>query len=141
MRHHWIRDRVNQGQFKVYWEPGQHNLADYPTKHHSGSHHRRVRPIYLYEGDASPTNVQGCVDLLKRDKREAYSSTPKPNARSVRTYVAYALKPIRNSYRVSWADHMPANNTTSIPRQWLKTRKGRIRSILKDPNSISYETH
>jgi hypothetical protein len=40
MRFYWIRDRVCQGQFHIYWGPGQLNLADYFTKHHSASHHR-----------------------------------------------------------------------------------------------------
>jgi len=48
MRFYWLIDRVTQKQFAVQWEPGKNNLADYPTKHHSGSHHRKSRPIYLY---------------------------------------------------------------------------------------------
>ena len=47
MRFYWLRDSTQQGQFHIYWEPGQHNLADLPTKHHPGSHHRRLRPIYV----------------------------------------------------------------------------------------------
>lgn len=66
MRFYWLRDRVKQGQFDIYWEPGKHNLADYPTKHHSGAHHKRVRRIYLYVEGKSPTTVQGCVKLLNQ---------------------------------------------------------------------------
>jgi hypothetical protein len=29
VRFYWIKDRVRQGQFKVYWGPGFQNLADY----------------------------------------------------------------------------------------------------------------
>jgi hypothetical protein len=32
MRFYWIKDRVKQGQFNVYWGPGFQNLADYFTK-------------------------------------------------------------------------------------------------------------
>ena len=32
MRFHWIRDRVKQKQFNVYWRPGKDNLADFFTK-------------------------------------------------------------------------------------------------------------
>jgi hypothetical protein len=39
MRYYWLRDRVRQKQFNVFWEPGINNLANYPTKHHSGAHH------------------------------------------------------------------------------------------------------
>jgi hypothetical protein len=42
MRFYWIKDRVKQGQFKIYWGPGFQNLADYFTKHHS--HTRRIHP-------------------------------------------------------------------------------------------------
>jgi hypothetical protein len=31
MRFYWIKDRVKQGQFIVYWGPGLQNLADYFT--------------------------------------------------------------------------------------------------------------
>ena len=51
-------------QFSTIWEPGCHNLADYYTKHHMPSHHKRVRPIYLYEGHRSPTTLQGCNRIL-----------------------------------------------------------------------------
>jgi hypothetical protein len=42
MRFYWIKDRVEQGQFNVYWGPGFQNLADYFTKHHSLAHHKRI---------------------------------------------------------------------------------------------------
>ena len=55
MRFHWIRDRVKQGKFHVYWEKGEHNLADYFTKHHPAEHHRTKRPIYLHTSAYSVT--------------------------------------------------------------------------------------
>jgi hypothetical protein len=48
MRFYWIQDRVKQRQFDIHWRPGTTNLADYFTKHHSTSHHRRMRPTYLH---------------------------------------------------------------------------------------------
>ena len=47
MRYHWIRDRVQQGQFKAHWERNLYNLADYFTKKHNTAHHRRMRRKYL----------------------------------------------------------------------------------------------
>jgi hypothetical protein len=35
MRYHWLRDRVHQKQFDVYWRPGRENIGDYHTTHHS----------------------------------------------------------------------------------------------------------
>ena len=66
MRFNWLKNRVNeQQQFEIFWDKGIHQLADYPTKHHPGPHHQRVRPIYLYEPDKSPTTMQGCVRILE----------------------------------------------------------------------------
>jgi hypothetical protein len=41
MRFYWIKDRVKQGQFNVYWGPCFQNLADYFTKHHSPAQNTR----------------------------------------------------------------------------------------------------
>ena len=51
MRFYWVRDRVDQGQFHVYWKPGTTNLADYVTKHHTATHHQLMRPIYLHKAN------------------------------------------------------------------------------------------
>jgi hypothetical protein len=48
MRFYWIKDRVKQGQFKIYWGPGFQNLADYFTKHHSPAHQKRIRNVYIH---------------------------------------------------------------------------------------------
>jgi hypothetical protein len=47
MRFEWLLNREQQGQFKIYWRPGETNLADYFTKHHPPSHHRDVRGEFL----------------------------------------------------------------------------------------------
>jgi hypothetical protein len=58
MRFYWIKDRQKQGQYHIYWGPGNTNRSDYFTKHHSPAHHRIMRPHYLHE----PTQAD-------RDKR------------------------------------------------------------------------
>ena len=40
MRYHWIRDRVSDGEFKVYWATGKNNLADFFTKPQPDWRHR-----------------------------------------------------------------------------------------------------
>ena len=47
MRFHWVADRVKQGQFVVYWTPGDQNWADYVTKHHPPSHQQIMRPKFF----------------------------------------------------------------------------------------------
>ncbi len=51
MRFYWVRDRVKQGQFIIYWKKGVENDADYFTKHHPPAHHRRMRSRYLHEAN------------------------------------------------------------------------------------------
>ena len=64
MRFYWLKDRAEQGQFKIHWAPGDENWADYFTKHHSPAHHKLVRPVFQKE-QTSPIDLQGCVELIK----------------------------------------------------------------------------
>ena len=43
MHFHWLHDRKFQKQFRIYWQPGKLNYADYWTKHHVALHHQNVR--------------------------------------------------------------------------------------------------
>ena len=61
MRFYWIRDRVRQGQFYVFWKPGKVNKADYFTKHHPASHHQAIRSTYLYDRDNPARNYFECL--------------------------------------------------------------------------------
>eukprot|EP00957_Ditylum_brightwellii_P028538 2155623-Ditylum_brightwellii.AAC.1 len=38
---YWVKDRMQQGQFVIFWKPGKNNKADYFSKHHLPAHHRR----------------------------------------------------------------------------------------------------
>jgi hypothetical protein len=61
MSFYWIKDRVKQGQFQIYWGPGYQNLADYFTKHHSPAHQKRIRNVYIH-ADEQPINREGIQD-------------------------------------------------------------------------------
>jgi hypothetical protein len=65
MRFYWIKDRVKQGQFHIYWGPGYQNLVDYFTKHHSLAHHKRIRNVYIHADDR-PINQEGIRDSALR---------------------------------------------------------------------------
>ena len=41
MQFHCLRDRECQKQFRIYWRPGKANYADYWTKHHPATHHKK----------------------------------------------------------------------------------------------------
>jgi hypothetical protein len=48
MRFYWVRDRIAQKQYIVYWEPGGENIDDYFTEHHSPTHHKEMRSKYVH---------------------------------------------------------------------------------------------
>ncbi|KAI2498397.1 Reverse transcriptase (RNA-dependent DNA polymerase) [Fragilaria crotonensis] len=61
MRFYWIRDRVRQGQFQIYWRKGNTNRADYFSKHHPASHHQAIRSTYLYSATNPTKNYFDCL--------------------------------------------------------------------------------
>ena len=71
MRFHWLRCRMAQSQFRFHWRPGTSNLADYWTKHHSGTHHKNFRreiltPVHkvvsMFKTGKSGSLLRGCVE-------------------------------------------------------------------------------
>ena len=63
MRFQWIKDRVKQKQFVIYWVPGKDNIADYVTKHHPATHHIYMRKQFFTEHLANVVIsqlLQGC---------------------------------------------------------------------------------
>ena len=69
MKFYWVRYRVIQGHYLVYWVILKENLDDYFTKHHPTKHHRSARVTYLVPTVSSimhsfyqvPSNLQGYV--------------------------------------------------------------------------------
>jgi hypothetical protein len=66
MRFYWIKDRQQQGQFRLYWASGSTNRGDYFTKHHSPAHHRIMRPHYMH----TPTAQELKQKQLGRGKQK-----------------------------------------------------------------------
>ena len=67
MRFYWVRDRVNQNQFRIYWRPGANNVGEYVSKHHSPVHHRSMRPnffVNLIRQNPSCTYTEKCLQRL-----------------------------------------------------------------------------
>ena len=44
---YWVRDRIRQNNFHIWWKEGNKNLAGYITKHHLIWNHRTMRPRYF----------------------------------------------------------------------------------------------
>jgi hypothetical protein len=72
MQYFWLMDGESQKQFKFYWQPGQENLGDYPSKHHTAEIHQNVRPYYVHMDKFSsllpramkPNTWQWCAEIL-----------------------------------------------------------------------------
>ena len=47
MRFYWVRGRIRQNNFHIFWEEGNKNLVSYVTKKHPIWHHRAMRPRYV----------------------------------------------------------------------------------------------
>ncbi len=45
MRFHWLRDRIDQGQFRMMFVPGLQNLADFFTKSLPVARHKVLAPF------------------------------------------------------------------------------------------------
>jgi hypothetical protein len=67
---YWVKDRVEQDQLNVACAPGDTNIGDYFTKHHSPAHHKRMIPYYLHDKhypmirhNTRLAILRGCVDI------------------------------------------------------------------------------
>jgi hypothetical protein len=65
MHFYWVKDRVKQGQFHLYWGQGYQNFADCFTKHHSPTHHKWMREMYIH-ASIRPINRSGIRDSAFR---------------------------------------------------------------------------
>jgi len=75
MRYHWIRDQVRQGKFKVKWEQGANNLADYFTKAHPVYHYVNMRRMYVTT--PKPLVIRQCARSRRIQHRKTqYIKTP-----------------------------------------------------------------
>ena len=50
VRYHWLIEQQKKKNFKIFWDKGDNNLADYHTKHHPPSHHKKMRKNYILHG-------------------------------------------------------------------------------------------
>ncbi len=49
---HWLRDRIDQGQFRVVFVPGKNNLADFFTKALPVARHKVLAPFFAVDDDS-----------------------------------------------------------------------------------------
>jgi hypothetical protein len=72
MRYFLLLDGKTQQYFKIYYQPGQENLGNYPSKHHTADIHKHVWPYYVHTNKSpallpwalKPSIWQGCAEIL-----------------------------------------------------------------------------
>ena len=52
MQFYWMKYRVKQKDFFVYWKPVIQNMGDYFTQYHPPHHYREIHAMYLYMANA-----------------------------------------------------------------------------------------
>ena len=135
MRFFWISDKCAQEMYALHWHPGQENLADYQSKHHTGAHHSKVRPWYLHEANSPrelpralrPSALKGCVGTQEGGY---LNKVPLPRAPRVQSTAALMTGNPGTCYlqvpRIpTWSDlarsHLGALRSTMLPLapRWL----------------------
>ena len=48
MRYWWLKEKLVQSEFDIFWDKGVNNWADYFTKHFAPSVHQLLRPRYVH---------------------------------------------------------------------------------------------
>jgi hypothetical protein len=110
MRFYWVRDRVRQKQFHIYWVKGSLNKADYFTKHHPATHHRQLRSTYLYEPQASK-NYFDCLRNAETNQPPTDTTILTPSACDKGVLISSP----RNPDLTLAARHLDFHNSVSSP--------------------------
>ena len=73
----WLQDKTKSNPFKIYWDKGTNNKADYQTKHFGTSYHQHVRLTYIHKGfnlSKQMNYVGGCVEYPPRESLQQTST-------------------------------------------------------------------
>ena len=89
MRYFWLLDQYCQKYLDISHQPGQENLGDYPTKHHTGTVTQNVRPYYIHEStsptllprEVMPSARRVCAEILGDPYRRQVPLPRIPDAR------------------------------------------------------------
>ena len=105
MRFYWVRDRVQQGQFIIYWRPGTENRGDFYTKHHPPTHCRLHRKHYVHEWKERAAQklstgiLQGCANLGISLGTRALDLTTRSRAQNTGLTLSPAIGKYLTKYR------------------------------------------
>jgi hypothetical protein len=103
MHYFWLFDGNTQKYFKFYYQPGQENLGDYPSKHHTADIHWHVRPYYVHTTKSPPilpgalklSIWQGCAEILW----DPYTKkSPLPHIKEISSHLS--VTPSTSSHKI-----------------------------------------
>jgi hypothetical protein len=77
---YWLKDRVRQKQFLVYYRPGKDNLADPFTRHHNPAYIKEMKPTFVLT-----TTTTQLAQLVIHGVSVNAASNRQPSARASRT--------------------------------------------------------
>ena len=69
IRWQWLQNKTESNQFKIYWDKGKNNKADYQTTYFGPAYHQYVRSEYILKGNhllQKLNYVRGYVDYPQR---------------------------------------------------------------------------
>ena len=70
MRYHWLRDRIAQLQFIIYWASGKVNDADFTTKNFPPGYTLKMRQRYLHHISLTLNHLMCRLDESDSSRRE-----------------------------------------------------------------------
>ena len=105
MRYFWLLDQETQRYFKFFYQPGQENMGDYPSKHHTAVIHRHVRPYYVHTETSprqlirasKPSSRRGCAETLGEQNVKQIPLPRIPNYRDLRSHTHKPLSVQHNN--------------------------------------------
>ena len=64
-----MKDKIQLGEFLLFWDKGTNNIADYFNKNHPPCYQKLMRPKYIHTPKqvscSAQALVQGCVNILQ----------------------------------------------------------------------------
>ena len=119
MRYFWLLDGEVQKLFRFHYQPGQENLGDYPSKHHSADIHQHVRPYYVHMDNsptvlpraAKPSSRRGCAETLADPYK---GKTPLPRVPNYQEPFASRHPNTWNARANQYLEHSPETHNHRI---------------------------
>ena len=144
MRYFRLLGQKNDRYFEVCYKPGVENMGNYPSKSHTGTIHKHVRPYYMHMESSprtllrahKPSSRQGCVEILGSPY---YKGVPLPRIPSNRKLGKSSRIAQRSVYTTFWScgQYSISIGTAQFA---TKIQPSRRRAVLRCVRRNSYQS-